>query len=133
MRTVYLVSISPALIAPTAKMQTLFGTAADERAIQNNRDAHDAAWNKHDAKALAALFAPDADRATVNGWFSGRAEIEKGYVTTFGGAFKNATLTNESPKLKFLTADVAMLDVDNIVTGRADGMRVKNHSTSSYD
>lgn len=132
MRHVILVFVGAALIAATAQMQTRLGTPADERAIQNNRDAHDAAWNKHDAKALAALFAPDADRATVNGWFSGRAEIERGYVNTFGGAFKNATLTNESPKLKFLTADVAMLDVDNIVTGRADGMTVKNHSTSIY-
>jgi hypothetical protein len=53
-------------------------------------------------------------------------------VNTFGGPFKNATLTNQSPKLKFLTADVAMLDVDNIVTGGADGVTLKNHSTSIY-
>ena len=132
MRRVMLVVVGAVLIAATAQMQTRLGTPADERVIQNNRDAHDAAWNKHDARALAALFAPDADRATVNGWFSGRGEIERGYANTFGGAFKNATLINESPKLKFLTADVAMLDVDNIVTDGADGMRVKNHSTSIY-
>jgi hypothetical protein len=72
-----LVVVGAVLIAATAQMQTRLGTPADERVIQNNRDAHDAAWNKHDARALAALFAPDADRATVNGWFSGRAKSKE--------------------------------------------------------
>ncbi len=132
MRQVVLVFVSAALVVTTAYMQTRLGTPADERAIQDNREAHDVAWNKHDAKTLAALFAPDADRATVNGWFSGRAEIERGYSNTFTGAFKDATITNESPRLRFLTADVAMLDVENVVTGTAGGGKVRNHSTSIY-
>jgi uncharacterized protein (TIGR02246 family) len=132
MRQITLVLLGAILASAASQSQTRLGTPADIAAIQHNRAAHDSAWNQHDAKAIAALFAADADRATVNGWFSGRAEIEKGYATTFAGAFKNATLRNESPKLKFLTAEVAMLDVDNIVTGRTDGMEVRNHSTSIY-
>src|ERR1043165_10142242 len=94
MRRVMLVVVGAVLIAATAQMQTRLGTPADERVIQNNRDAHDAAWNKHDARALAALFAPDADRATVNGWFSGRGGIERGYANTFGGDRKSTRLNS---------------------------------------
>lgn len=112
--------------------QARLGTAADEAAIQQIREAHDVAWNKHDATTIAGLFSTDADRATVNGWFSGRAEIERGYQRTFSGAFKDAVLVNEAPKLRFLTDDVAMLDVDNVVTGVSGGTAVKNHSTSVF-
>jgi uncharacterized protein (TIGR02246 family) len=132
MRWMVLVFVGSILITAAGHTQARYGTPADERAIQKLRDAHDAAWNRHDAKAIAALFAQDADRATVNGWFSGRSQIEQGYARTFSGAFKAATLTNQAPKLKFLTPDVAVLDVDNLVTGTTDGISVRNHSTSIY-
>ena len=132
MRLVVPLSVSAVLLAQGVQSQARLDTAADEAAIYRIRDAHDSAWNQHDAKALAGLFASDADRATVNGWFFGRAEIERGYTNTFAGAFRTAMLRNESPKLRFLTADVALLDVDNIVTGTADGKPVENHSTSIF-
>ena len=47
--------------------QTKVGTAADEAAILKNRDAQNAAYNKHDGKAYAALMAIDADRVDAAG------------------------------------------------------------------
>ena len=57
--------------------QTRLGTAADEGAILKNRDAQNAAFNKHDAKAYAALAAIDADRIDGAGTYSGREGIER--------------------------------------------------------
>jgi uncharacterized protein (TIGR02246 family) len=132
MRRITQLTVCVFLLTLEAQSQVRVGTPTDEAAIYRIRGAHDSAWNQHDAKGVAALFALDADRATVNGWFAGRDEIERDYSKTFGGAFQNATLRNESPKLRFLTADVALLDVDNVVTGAADSTPVKNHSTSIF-
>ena len=61
------------------------------------------AWNKHDPKALAAHFAADVDRVRSNGtYFFGRTEVERSYVDTLGGVDRNATLKDESSKLRLL-------------------------------
>lgn len=119
------------LAIPMAQTQTRAGTAADEAAIKKNGEARAAAWNKHEAKALGALFAADADRVSTRGVKSGRVEIEKDYADEFDGVYKNAMLKDESNKVRFLTADVAILDADHVITGRADGT-IKNHVTATY-
>ena len=127
-----LVVIGVVLLAiPVAQTQTRVGGAADEAAIKKNGDARSVAWNKHDAKALAALFAADADRVSARGVKSGRVEIEKDYADEFGSVYKDAVLKDESNKVRFLTADVAILDADHVITGRTDGT-IKNHVTAIY-
>jgi uncharacterized protein (TIGR02246 family) len=90
-----------------------------------------APYNKHDAKTLASFYAADADRATNLGFSSGREQIEKSYADVFNGVGKNSLLKQDAPRVRFLTADVAIVDTDNTITGRTDGP-VRNHTTNVF-
>jgi uncharacterized protein (TIGR02246 family) len=110
-------------------MSAQLGTSADEAAIRKIVDARNAAYNSHDAKGLAATYAPDADLVTGTGRLvSGRAAIEQNYVESFAGVDQNAIVKTESTKLRFLTADTAILDLEGVTTGRTDGT-IKTHAT----
>ena len=126
-----LVVVVVALFAAVASMQTKSGTAADEAAIRKNEDARVAAWNKHDAKAVAATYAADADRLTASGYFSGRPQIEKDYADSFNSFDKTSTLKIKSDTVRFLTADVAISDGERVITGRTAGT-IEIHNTSIY-
>jgi uncharacterized protein (TIGR02246 family) len=109
------------------------GTSANEEAILRFREAHSAAYNNHDAKGLANLYAPDGDRITNAGdHFTGRNQIEQSYAVAFKGASRNAFVKDESASLRFLTPEVALVDVDDAITGRADGITIHNHVASIY-
>jgi uncharacterized protein (TIGR02246 family) len=83
--------------------------AEDEAAIRKNDEAYVEAYNKHDAKAVAALWSPEAvyvdpetgDEAT------GREEIEKEFATTFAG-LKDAKLEIDVDSIKFFSPNVAI-------------------------
>jgi uncharacterized protein (TIGR02246 family) len=124
--------VSVFLVISAAYSQTQVNTAGDEVAIRRVLDARNAAYNKHDAKALAATYAPDADLVTGTGRLvSGRREIEKNYTEAFSGVDKNAFVTINSSKLRFLSPDAALLDLDGVTTGRTDGT-IKTHATWVY-
>jgi uncharacterized protein (TIGR02246 family) len=131
MRQAILVVVVVTLFAAVASMQTKPGTAADEAAIRKNEDVRVAAWNKHDAKVVAATYTADADRITASGYFAGRSQIEKNYADSFNGLDKNSTLKIVSDKVRFLTADVAISDGERVITGRTAGT-VEIHNTSIY-
>jgi uncharacterized protein (TIGR02246 family) len=109
--------------------QPRLGTPADEAAILKNRDAQNAAFNKHDAKAYAALSSDDIDRIDALGTVSGRANLERRYAERWK-ADPSATVRDESRKIRFVSNDVAILDVDNIIT-RSSGTN-RNHATFVY-
>src|SRR5262252_9667597 len=120
------------LITGAATADAQLGTPADEAAIRKILDARNAAYNNHDAKALAATYAHDADLVTGTGRvISGRAAIEKNYVEAFAGLDKNASVRIDSSKVRFITADSAILDMDGVTTGRTDGA-IKTHATRVY-
>jgi uncharacterized protein (TIGR02246 family) len=124
--------IAAFLILTAATAEAQLGTSADEAAIREILDARNAAYNNHDAKALAATYAPDADLVTGTGRVvSGRAAIEQNYVESFRGVDKTAVVKTESTKVRFLTADTAILDLDGVTTGRSDGT-IKTHATWVY-
>ena len=78
------------------------------------------AWNKHDAKAYAALFKEDGDCVNVVGWWwKGRAEIEKKLTDAYLFVFKESVLTikESDVDVKFLTPDVAIAHVRWTMTG----------------
>ena len=81
-KVLMLLGLALALSLPTYT-QTKVGTAADEAAILKNRDAQNAAYNRHDGKAYAALMTIDADRVDAAGTLTGRAQIEKYYSGLF--------------------------------------------------
>ena len=120
------------LVVSAAHGQRQVNTAADEAAIRHILDARNAAYNRHDANALAATYAPDADLVTGTGRLvSGRSEIAKNYTEAFAGVDKNASVTINSSKLRFLSPDSALLDLDGVTTGRADGA-IRTHATWVY-
>jgi uncharacterized protein (TIGR02246 family) len=132
MRHVLIVFVGVILFATGAALQTRLGTAADEAAVRAIWHAHDEAYNKHDAGAVAALYAMDGDQVNGSGaYFSGREPIEKNYANNFSGAGRTATVHDESSAVRFLTTDVAILDADTVYTGRSDGL-LKGHVTSIY-
>jgi uncharacterized protein (TIGR02246 family) len=83
--------------------------SADEAAIRKNDEAYVEAYNKRDAKALAALWSPEAvyiDPETGN-QFVGREEIEKEFAETFAG-LKDAKLEVDVDSIRFLSPNVAV-------------------------
>jgi ketosteroid isomerase-like protein len=53
------------------------GQSQDEAEIRNLQRRQQEAWNRHDAKAYADLFAESGDVVNVVGWWwKGRPEIE---------------------------------------------------------
>ena len=67
------------------------------------------AWNRHDARAYAALFAEDADVVNVVAWWwKGRAEIESNLTRMFRGIFRESTLTFGQVDVRFLTSEIAV-------------------------
>ncbi len=105
----YLVAGRPAAVAGQG--------AAEEQAVRDVIQAHATAWNRRDATAAAAVYAPDAVVRTSSGrLLTGRAAIEQAHRewlaadTVGGGSIHLHPL--ESIKVQFLGPDVAVADVD---------------------
>jgi len=77
--------------------------ATDESAIRDLVGARqEQAWNQHDARAYAALFAEDGDVVNVMAWWwKGRAEIESKLTGMFGNIFHESTLTFRQVDVRF--------------------------------
>ena len=106
--------VALALVRPTAGFAQ--GTPADRQTIQNLIQAHATAWNQRDAKAAAAVMAPDAVWITSSGAIlQGRTEIERAHRewlsedSVAGGSTHVHPV--ESIKIRFLRADVAVADL----------------------
>jgi len=102
-----------AAVCFSATLLTAAGSRADqsedEKAIRKLDQEYVEAYNKHDAKALAAMWSPEAvyvdpetgDQAV------GREEIEKEFDETFSG-LKDAKLEVDAKAIKFLSPNVAI-------------------------
>lgn len=86
------------------------GNPADEAALLKNAEAFVAAFNKGDAKALAAFWTPDGDFTDRLGTrIAGREAIEKAFAGMFAGN-KGVQLRIDITGLRFVTPDVAVED-----------------------
>ncbi|OYX42907.1 MAG: DUF4440 domain-containing protein [Rhodobacterales bacterium 32-67-9] len=75
-------------------------------------------WAAHDAKALAALFAEDADFLTLTGhWAEGRKAIAATLTGELAGAFARAKLVTGRTKTRALSADVAQVMQRYVLSG----------------
>lgn len=94
-------------------------------------DAFVQAWNKGDAKGVAALHTTDAIRLNTDGTvIVGRAEIEKWMAAAFAGPMKGATLMVTEGKRSHVSGDVYVSEGTYEVTGGAPappGMTNKGH------
>jgi uncharacterized protein (TIGR02246 family) len=86
--------------------------------MQKVADQYQAAYNKADAKTLAAMYAADAHRLGPDGQLlKGRAAIEKSYVDGFAGPFKGSKLTLTQGATQTLTPDVKVIEGRYTVAG----------------
>jgi len=76
------------------------------------------AWNAHDPRAFAALFAPDADFTNVVGvHVSGRAEIERLHARVFATMFRDSQLSIEGTRTRPIGNALFAADVYWSMTG----------------
>jgi uncharacterized protein (TIGR02246 family) len=79
------------------------------------------AWNRHDAHALAAIFAEDADFTNVFGMaVKGRAAIAALHAPLFKTIFKDSHLSVTETRARLIRPDVASVDVKWGMTGARD-------------
>ena len=84
--------------------------ANDEAALKKRADAFAAAFDKGDAKAVAAFWTEDGDYVDETGkQMKGRAEIEKAF-TEFFAENKGLKVQIHTESLRFVTPDVAVED-----------------------
>jgi uncharacterized protein (TIGR02246 family) len=110
------------LLIGTAFAQT--PSANDEQAIRKLVTDFMDAWNKHDAHAFAETFTEDADFTNVRGDSAhGRKAVEDFHAPMFATRFKNTHQTAADVKIRFLSSDIASLDIHWEMTGalEADG------------
>jgi uncharacterized protein (TIGR02246 family) len=77
------------------------------------------AFNRHDGKAMASVFAEDADMVTPAGQLvKGRAAIEQAIVADHTkGPLREASLEVKDEPVRFVTPDVAVSDATVLVKG----------------
>jgi uncharacterized protein (TIGR02246 family) len=110
---------SHTLIGSLLLLMTGFGIPAlgaqcarDEAEIRDLQARQQEAWNRHDAKAYAALFTDDGDVVTVVGWWwKGRSEIETNLTAAYAVVFRDSMMTINDVQVRFLARDVAVAHV----------------------
>lgn len=101
-----------------AQLQTTHDQVRDRAAIEQTVERFLDAWNKHDAHAFAMTFTKDADFTNVAGMHArGRANVEKFHAPVFATIFKDSHQTAQIRSIRFLTQDLAVVDVDWQMTG----------------
>ena len=112
--TVHTIFASVVLVVMTMSAVSPLGAdqARDESEIRNVQARQQEAWNRHDAKAYAALFAVDGDVVNVVGWWwKGRSEIERQLTAAYAVVFRESRLTITDVQVRFLAGDVAVAHV----------------------
>jgi uncharacterized protein (TIGR02246 family) len=92
-----------------------------EQRIEKLVSQFEDAWNQHDAHAFAAVFTEDADFTNVIGMSAhGRKAIEDFHAPRFSTSFKNSHLSTKDVTIRFITRQVASVDVRWEMTGALD-------------
>jgi uncharacterized protein (TIGR02246 family) len=109
-RAVPLVVAAAVLLAGTpATLRSQGGPAADEAAVRALVATYQAAREKGDAAALAALFTADADQLVSSGeWRRGREAVVKGSLASSQQAQGKRTFTVDT--VRMIAANVALAD-----------------------
>jgi uncharacterized protein (TIGR02246 family) len=123
MRALGMSVLALALWASVARAQADLGEAAEERAVRAVADRFGAAWNRHDAKAMAATFAADGDIVNPYGEVvKGRPALEALFAREQAGFARSSRFASTVESLRFLKPDIALVDGTVTVSGvRGDG------------
>lgn len=93
------------------------------------------AWNRRDARALAALFDEDAEFVNVVGlWWHDRAAIERAHAYGLTRIFNHSTLKLVHTKVKWLRDDVVIVHARMRLTGQTpvDGIEAPRARTNLF-
>ncbi len=91
---------------------------ADSAAIKQCVAAWEDAWNKHDAHATAMRYVEDGDFSSTTGIPShGWKDLESHYNEIFTTFLKDAQRTDNVKSIRFLTPEIASVDIDWQMTG----------------
>jgi len=121
MRLFYCLLVLSCLIAP-ALAEDAPAPSSPEKTIKDRGKDFDAAWNKHDAEAVAAYYAVSGEIVTESGdTLAGRDGIQQALTDAFNGALKDSTLTSTIGTVRLIKPDVAIVDSDiELKTGDAE-------------
>jgi uncharacterized protein (TIGR02246 family) len=98
-----------ALLASPSAPAASADRARDEAEIRAVQARQAETWNRHDAKAYAALFTEDADVVNVVGWrWKGRDLLEQRMTAAFAFVFRESTLTVTEVQVRFLAPEIAI-------------------------
>jgi uncharacterized protein (TIGR02246 family) len=122
-----LIVVAVTCLAATAVAQTpaarsdagrLKSDVVNEEVIRKLYSQFVAAWNKHDPKAMAAMWVEDGDDIEPDGNVAkGRADVEKLLAMEHASIMKNTKLALTVDSVWFITANVALVDGTYEVTG----------------
>ena len=91
---------------------------ADSAAIKQCVAAWEDAWNRHDAHATATAYVEDGEFSSTTGVPShGWKELEAHYNEIFTTFLKDAHRTDTVRSIRFLTPEIASVDIDWQMTG----------------
>lgn len=92
--------------------------AADSAAIKTLLSKFTDGFNSHDAAAMGALFADNADFTNLRGASThGRDKIQANFVTLFKTLLKDAKRTDSPRDIRLLTSTLAAIDSDDTIEG----------------
>jgi uncharacterized protein (TIGR02246 family) len=107
------------LFLPAAAL--LAQSAQDDRDIRELGAQVQEAWNKSDAKLLAALWLTDGDYVSSTGRTArGRDEVEKAFAEQWAGIYKGTKIAHTLTSVRFLRKDVAIADGAFEISGMRD-------------
>jgi uncharacterized protein (TIGR02246 family) len=90
----------------------------DSAAIKQCVAAWEDAWNRHDAHATAMRYVEDGDFSSTTGIPShGWKDLESHYNEIFTTFLKDAQRTDTVKSIRFLTPEIASVDIDWQMTG----------------
>ena len=101
-----------------------------EAAIRENVRKMKEGWNSKNATLFAEPFAEDCDGVAIGGFVvKGRAPLEAVHWQMFKGDFKDSIIALNVRQLRFVRADVALVQIDNTNTFK-QGSQVKHEYKS---
>ena len=102
---------------------------ADETGVRELVARYVDARQQRDAKAIEALFTPEADQLVSSGeWRKGRPAVVSGTLASSESTGGRRTITVES--MRFVSADVAIADGSYVISGLAGGQ--ERHMWSTF-
>jgi uncharacterized protein (TIGR02246 family) len=102
---------------------------ANEAAVRAVEEAYDSAWNAGDITAILEVL---TDGVVITNPYgettTGRAEVERFFTTLFSGVAKGSRHSSQIRAVHFVTADVALVDAEAVISDFGPGPEPVRHS-----